>query len=72
MYICSECKKSFGRAGNLKTHMISHSKDGAYNCVQSHKSFGQARHLKDHMLKHSGEKAHTCSDVRSHLVEQEL
>jgi uncharacterized Zn-finger protein len=25
MQICSECKKLFGRAGTLKTHMLIHS-----------------------------------------------
>ena len=40
MNICSEYKKSFGRAGALKMHTITHSKEKIHACVLCQKSFG--------------------------------
>ena len=31
MHICLECNKSFGQAGKLKRHMVTHTQERAYN-----------------------------------------
>ena len=35
-----ECQKSFGQAGHLKIHMLTHSKERIYECVQCQRSWG--------------------------------
>ena len=40
MHKCSECQKSFGQAGHLKIHMLTHSKERTYACVQCQRSWG--------------------------------
>ena len=46
--------KLFGLAGNVKRHMVIHSKERPHACVQCNKSFGRAEHLITHLLTHRG------------------
>ena len=40
MHKCSECQKSFGQAGHLKIHMLTHSTERTYACVQCQRYWG--------------------------------
>ena len=39
IYKCSDCKKSFSPAEDLKRHMLTHSKERPYTYVQCNKPF---------------------------------
>jgi KRAB domain-containing zinc finger protein len=57
---CKQCKKSFSRAGNLNTHIMTHNRQKLHKCSLCDKEFSQAGHLREHMMTHTGEKPHLC------------
>ena len=59
-HTCSECKKSIGKAGALRTHMITHTEENLHKCAQCGYSFDLAGNLKQHLLIHSEEKPQKC------------
>ena len=60
-YTCSECKKSFGRRGTLRNHMVTHTGKKVQKCAECGDSFPRPFILKTHMLTHSGKKPHNCT-----------
>ena len=60
-YTCSECKKSFGRRGTLRNHMVTHTGKKVQKCAECGDSFPWPFILKTHMLTHSGKKPHNCT-----------
>ena len=60
-YTCSECKKSFGRRGTLRNHMVTHMGKKVQKCAECGDSFPRPFILKTHMLTHSGKKPHNCT-----------
>ena len=46
MHVCLECGDSFGQAGNLNRHMLTHSEVKTHTCSECKKSFGLAQHLR--------------------------
>ena len=72
-YVCAVCKKSFSRAGHLKTHMKIHTAEKPYNCAICDKSFSLLDLLKLHMRIHTGEKSLVIVQfVINHFHRQEI
>ena len=42
MHKCSECQKSFGQAGHLKIHMLTHSKERTYTLASNARDLKEA------------------------------
>ena len=54
------CKKSFFRSSDLKTHLNGHNDVRPHTCQICSKKFRQISHLKPHMDMHMGVKAYRC------------
>lgn len=57
---CAHCNQTYTRQHNLKSHMLTHSKEKPYSCSQCNVRFRRLHDLKRHNKLHTGEKPHTC------------
>ena len=75
---CAECGGSFGRAGNLKSHILTQKKETPHKCTQCDYACPEAGNLTWHMKTHSLQKPNECkwceyssitkSDLSRHLL----
>ena len=72
LHICAHCNKSFGLAGNLKTHLLIHEGVKLHKCAQCDKSFSQVGDLKRHLTMHTGKKLHKCTQCDKSFSEARL
>ncbi|KAM7222356.1 hypothetical protein V8F06_002383 [Rhypophila decipiens] len=59
-HICQYCTAEFTRHHNLKSHLLTHSKEKPYVCRQCSMAFRRLHDLKRHGKLHTGEKPHIC------------
>ena len=74
---CSQCDFTSSQAGNLRTHLITHSGEKLNKCNHCDYAFSQAGNLRRHLKKYTGEKTIKCkqcdfkssqaSNLRAHL-----
>ena len=74
---CNLCEYASSHAGNLRTHLKTHSGEKENKCNQCEFASSQAGHLRTHLKTHSGEKPYKCNqcdfassqagDLRRHL-----
>ena len=61
---CPLCNKHFSRNGNLKKHILSHSRQPrqvkSFDCPVCSKSLSSLSYLKTHMYIHTGERPYVC------------
>ena len=57
---CYQCDYASSQAGNLKTHLKTHSGEKTNKCNQCDFASVQASSLKKHLRTHSGEKSNEC------------
>lgn len=60
LYPCPKCGKTFRQKGNMKTHLISHTKDRAYKCDVCNKAFKYPDQLNRHRLEHTLSQKYAC------------
>ncbi|CAG5130426.1 unnamed protein product [Candidula unifasciata] len=60
LYPCPKCGKTFRQKGNMKTHLISHTKDRAYKCDSCTKAFKYPDQLNRHRLEHTLSQKYSC------------
>ena len=58
---CNQCGKVISNAGNLQTHMKTHSGEMSYKCNLCDYGSVRADHLKNHLKAHYGEKSYKCN-----------
>ena len=58
---CNQCDYASSHAGNLRTHLKTHSGEKANKCNQCDFASSRADHLRTHLKTHSGEKSKKCS-----------
>ena len=58
---CNLCDFASDKAGNLRSHLITHSGDKSYKCNQCDYASVSAVNLKAHLKSHSGEKSYKCN-----------
>ena len=54
------CGKACAESGNLKKHMMTHTKEKPYICETCGKAYGRRSLLDNHRRLHTGEKPYTC------------
>lgn len=59
-YVCTVCKKAFGKNRNLNVHMRVHTSEKPYVCRTCDKSFTQRHSLVTHERLHSGKRLFVC------------
>ncbi|GFT72448.1 zinc finger protein 112, partial [Trichonephila clavipes] len=59
-YVCELCYKGFSQHGNLKKHLLIHSKEKPYVCEICNKGFSETGNLKVHLRTHTNEKPYVC------------
>lgn len=57
---CPYCDADFTRHHNLKSHLLTHSKEKPYSCSDCNLRFRRLHDLKRHSKLHTGEKSHMC------------
>ncbi|XP_059171073.1 uncharacterized protein LOC131952446 [Physella acuta] len=60
LYPCPKCGKTFRQKGNMKTHLISHTKERAYKCDVCGKAFKYPDQLNRHRLEHTLQQKYSC------------
>ncbi|KAL0280423.1 UNVERIFIED_CONTAM: hypothetical protein PYX00_001718 [Menopon gallinae] len=60
-FVCTICRKGFGKNSDLKTHLRSHSDSKPYNCTKCNNSYKSLSNLNQHMKVHSSIKALECN-----------
>ena len=68
-FSCSWCEKRFGRKGDLKRHIDSHTGEKPFSCSVCRKCFTRNGHLQMHMKIHTGEKPFSCSVCGKGFIE---
>ena len=63
---CNQCNFVSFWAGNLRTHLKTHSGEKSNKCNQCDFASSQAADLRRHFKTHSGEKANKCVTLRRH------
>ena len=58
---CNQCDFASSQAGNLRTHLGTHSGEKSNICNQCDYASSYAHHLKTHLKMHSGEKSNKCN-----------
>ena len=53
---CNQCDSTFSQAGNLRTHLKTHSGEKSNKCNLCDFASSQAGHLRRHLKTHRGEK----------------
>ena len=62
---CPQCNKTYTRAYNLKSHILTHANERPYVCRTCGKSFARQHDYKRHESLHSGEKRFVCNGTLS-------
>ena len=57
---CPYCSTDFTRHHNLKSHLLTHSREKPYECPTCNARFRRLHDLKRHTKLHTGERPHTC------------
>ena len=67
---CNQCDYASSRAGDLRTHLKTHSGEKSNKCDQCDFASSRAGHLRTHLKMHSGEKPNVALAVFAALYKQ--
>ncbi|XP_067400656.1 zinc finger protein 777-like [Emydura macquarii macquarii] len=72
LYMCRECKKSFGLQVNLLIHQRTHAEkgQGPLICTYCKKCFSRSSHLIRHQMSHTGERPYKCPECEKSFTDK--